>query len=97
MVSPCLTNYALHREDVPGSGYIDPGILYFRLQLEVTGEFHAPAALVSGKEPHTHWIEPVSTTWIGEKFCLYRVSNSDPSTVQLVVAVPTALQQYVRQ
>jgi hypothetical protein len=39
-------------------GGVDVQILIFltRLQLEVSGQPHAPAALPQGKSPHTHWI-----------------------------------------
>jgi hypothetical protein len=56
-LSLCLTNLALHHEGVRGSGRIDPYLFYLCASLEVSGQFHAPAALPPGKEPpSTYWV-----------------------------------------
>jgi hypothetical protein len=70
--------------------------------MEVSGQVHAPAALPPGKEPpDTHWIGG----WVGpsvglddmekRKFWSYRDSNSDPSVVQPVGAIPAHLLVYI--
>jgi hypothetical protein len=59
-----------------------------RHQLEVSGQLHAPAAVLSpGKEPPVPiwWTAgPVWTTWIRENSCPYWDSNSDFSVVDPV-------------
>jgi hypothetical protein len=50
-LSLCLTNEALHHEDVCGNGCIDPRIFYLRAKLEVSGQLHVSAALPRGSSP----------------------------------------------
>jgi hypothetical protein len=58
-----------------GSRCIAPRILWPRHYMEMSGQFHAPAALPPGKEPRIHvgyeagWVpEPFWTRWWREKF-----------------------------
>jgi hypothetical protein len=61
--------------------------------MEVSGQLHAPAALLPGKMPpvpiewEVGWIpEPVWSTWSRENSWPYRESNSNPSVVQAVAS-----------
>jgi hypothetical protein len=75
--------------------------------MEVSGQFHVPAASPPRKEPpvpigqEAGWTpEPVWTTWRRENSCPHRDSNSDRSVVQPVAsrytdwAIPTPIVTY---
>jgi hypothetical protein len=82
----CLTtrNKAICHEDVWGSGGIVPPFLISTL---VGGEWSAsrPGRYTYG-ERALGALEPVWTTWRGEKSCPYQDWKSDPSAIQRVAS-----------